>query len=189
MWWPAFFNPVGNMETKVSAQMITGHWCIAVITVLNYILKKNRDCIYILSAETELQTVWWIKKIKRAIRIYRTERHKVAHGWGTNLRKSNFLSLLEINTHSTSSTLTATLEWDLKGQCCSLIITARVVLCCYVYILTVAHVRYRYLSKGKLIWCQIFYHIVNRSSIVVFLWEYFWTVEIYLKVSFGQIFI
>lgn len=48
-----FCNPVGNMETKVSPQIITGHWCVTVITVLNYIEeKKKKDCIYILSAKT-----------------------------------------------------------------------------------------------------------------------------------------
>lgn len=36
---PAFCNPVGRLktETKVSPQMITGNWCVTVITVRDYI--------------------------------------------------------------------------------------------------------------------------------------------------------
>lgn len=36
-----FCNPVGNMETKVSPQIITGYWCITVITVLKLYFRKD----------------------------------------------------------------------------------------------------------------------------------------------------
>lgn len=48
-----FCNPVGKMETKVSPQIITGDWCITVVTVPTREKKDiSEKTIYISSAKS-----------------------------------------------------------------------------------------------------------------------------------------
>lgn len=101
------------METKVSPQIITGHWCITVITVRNSILKRD---LYFKCQNLIANCM--MSKIKRAIRIHRTERSKVIAVEIQNISESNFLRMGEIkiiNTaHSTSSASTAIMEGDIR---------------------------------------------------------------------------
>lgn len=122
--------------------------------------KKEKDCIYILSAKTVLQNVWWIKS-NVPVGFVENCGTEGDNGQESNLKKkknlpqeSNFfkdkqkLNPLPIPPHPLWQPF-----WSMIGEWLScLIITDRVVLCCLMYILTVTRVSYRYVSK----WRQMF---------------------------------